>query len=293
MVFDEFHERNIYADVSLALALRTQKNLRPDLAIAVCSASMDSDAISAYLGGAEKFECGARLFPVETEYAPPKDRDSKIWDCAAREFDRLAREESDGSFLIFMPGVYEINKTVAKISASPRSKGFDVFALHGDLPPERQDRILADTGRRKVIVATNVAETSLTIEGVRFVIDSGLARVARFDPNRGVNTLLCERISLASATQRAGRAGRTAAGRVVKLWRKGDEEYFADSALAFGGGRLARLPRPLRKTADGVANPRGGDAQNTRRNRLARAHYKARPRHGVVPDRAALRKAFD
>lgn len=226
VVFDEFHERNIYADVSLALALRTQKNLRPDLAIAVCSASMDSDAISAYLGGAEKFECGARLFPVETEYAPPKDRDSKIWDCAAREFDRLAREESDGSFLIFMPGVYEINKTVAKISASPRSKGFDVFALHGDLPPERQDRILADTGRRKVIVATNVAETSLTIEGVRFVIDSGLARVARFDPNRGVNTLLCERISLASATQRAGRAGRTAAGRVVKLWRKGDEEYF-------------------------------------------------------------------
>ena len=91
VVFDEFHERNIYADVSLALALRTQKNLRPDLAIAVCSASMDSDAISAYLGGAEKFECGTRLFPVETEYAPPKDRDSKIWDCAAREFDRLAR----------------------------------------------------------------------------------------------------------------------------------------------------------------------------------------------------------
>ncbi|MBQ6534738.1 MAG: DEAD/DEAH box helicase [Opitutales bacterium] len=227
VVFDEFHERNIYADVSLALALRTQESLRPDLAIAVCSASMDSAAIAEYLGaGAKTFSCGSRLFPIEIEYAPPKKPDEKIWERAAREFDRLAREEGEGNFLIFMPGAYEIGKTMSLILANPRSKGFGVFALHGDLPPEKQDAALAPDGRRKVIVSTNVAETSLTIDGVRFVIDSGLARVARFDAARGVNTLLCERESLANAEQRAGRAGRTSPGRAVRLWRKSDEIYF-------------------------------------------------------------------
>lgn len=225
IVFDEFHERNLYADISLALAMRTREILRPDLLLAVCSASMDSDSIAEYLGGARKFECGSRLYPVDIEYAPPP-RDCKIWDAAAREFDRIAREEPEGNFLVFMAGAYEIGKTVSKILECPRAKGFEVCALHGELPPEKQDAVLADNGRRKVIVATNIAETSLTISGVRFVIDSGLARVARFDPARGVNTLLCERISLASATQRAGRAGRTCAGRVVRLWRKSDEEYF-------------------------------------------------------------------
>ena len=227
IVFDEFHERNIYADVSLALALRTQEKLRSDLALVVCSASMDSQSIADYLGDSAKiFSCGTRLFPIEIEYTPPKSQDEKIWDIASRQFDRLAREETDGSFLIFMPGAYEIGRTVARILENPRSNSFDVFALHGDLPPERQDKILSDSGKRKVIVSTNIAETSLTIEGVKIVIDSGLARVARFDSARGVNTLLCERISLASATQRAGRAGRTQSGRVVRLWRKNDEMYF-------------------------------------------------------------------
>ena len=227
IVFDEFHERNIYADISLALALRTQETLRQDIAIVVCSASMDSEAIAEYLGDDTKeLSCGTRLYPVDIEYAPPKTQDEKIWELASRQFDRLAREEPEGSFLIFMAGAYEIGKTVSRILENPRSNSFDVFALHGDLPPERQDKILANTGRRKVIVSTNIAETSLTIEDVKFVIDSGQARVARFDSARGVNTLLCERISLASATQRAGRAGRTSAGRVVRLWRKTDEMYF-------------------------------------------------------------------
>ena len=226
IVFDEFHERNIYADISLALALRSQEKYRPDMVLAVCSASMDSSAIADYLGDARIFECGSRLYPIDVEYSPPKMQGAKVWELAAAEFERLARAENDGSFLIFMPGAYEIGKTVSLILESPRSKGFDVFALHGDLPPAQQDKILSDNGRRKVIVSTNVAETSLTIEGVRFVIDSGLARVARYDAARGVNTLLCERVSLASATQRAGRAGRTSAGRVVKLWRQSDEQYF-------------------------------------------------------------------
>ncbi len=227
IIFDEFHERNIYADISLALAIRTQQQFRPDLAIAVCSASMDSDAIAEYLGESTKvLSCGTRLFPIQVEYAWARNHSDKVWDLAAKEFDRLAREEKEGNFLIFMAGVYEIGKTVSKILENPLSNSFDVFALYGDLPAEKQDKILTDSGRRKIIVSTNVAETSLTIEGVRFVIDSGQARVARFDAVRGVNTLLCERISLANATQRAGRAGRTSSGRAVKLWRQSDEIYF-------------------------------------------------------------------
>lgn len=227
IVFDEFHERNIYADISLALALRSQETLRKDIVIAVCSASMDPDALVKYLGdSAEKLECGSRLFPIDIRYSPPKDRSAFIWDCAAREFERLARESDSGNFLVFMPGVYEISKTVSRILASPMSKGFEVYALHGDLEPRAQDKILSKSSGRKVIVSTNVAETSLTIEGVEYVIDSGLAKVARFDPARGVNTLLVERVSLASATQRAGRAGRTSPGVAVRLWRQNDEISF-------------------------------------------------------------------
>lgn len=227
VIFDEFHERNIYSDISLALALRAQESVRPDLCIAVCSASMDSDRLREYLGETSKrFECGTRLFPIETEYAPPRMQGAPVWDCAVREFERLMRQGEEGNFLIFMPGAYEIGRTVSRLMENPHAKGMDVFALHGDLPPQMQDKILAPSERRKVIVSTNVAETSLTIDGVRVVIDSGLARVARFDPARGVNTLLVERISLASATQRAGRAGRTAPGRAVRLWRQGDEIAF-------------------------------------------------------------------
>lgn len=224
IVFDEFHERNIYADVSLALALKTARELRPDLIIAACSASMDTASLASFLN-AETLESGGRLFPVETRYAPYK-REENVWDIATREFEKLAREFDEGNFLIFMAGAYEISRTVSRIIASPASRGFDVFSLHGDLPAEKQDAILAPSIARKVIVSTNVAETSLTIEGVKFVIDSGQVKVSRYDSTRGVNTLLVERASLASATQRAGRAGRTSAGVAVRLWRQRDEEAF-------------------------------------------------------------------
>ena len=240
VVFDEFHERNIYADISLALALRAQRGPRPDLAIAVCSASMDSSALFEYLGGdsgCAAFSCSSRMFGLDISYAPPRSRDSAVWDCAREQFERLARSSDSGNFLIFMPGAYEISRTVGCILRSSASKGFDVLALHGDLPPGEQDKVLAPGTRRKVIVSTNVAETSLTIEGVRFVIDSGLARVARYDPARGVNTLLVERVSLASAAQRAGRAGRTAPGTVVRLWRESDEASFE----RFTASEISRL----------------------------------------------------
>lgn len=227
IVLDEFHERNIYADISLALAMRCRRELRPDLILAVCSATMDSAALANHIG-AEVLECAGRPFPIEILHAPPR-RDEAVWDCAAREFERLARNSDSGNFLIFMPGAYEISRTIGRLSGNPAARGFEIFALHGDLPPEHQDKILAPSRARKIIVSTNVAETSLTIDGVRFVIDSGLAKVARFDAARAVNTLLVERISLASATQRAGRAGRTAPGVASRLWRKSDEQYFERS----------------------------------------------------------------
>ncbi len=227
IVFDEFHERNIYADISLALAVRAQEKMGAKFVIAVCSASMDSDSLLTYLGDdAQKFECSGRLFPIDITYAPPRDLRTPIWEQASRQFAQMVSNGADGSFLIFMAGVYEISRTISKISEHPSSKGFDVLALYGDLPPERQDKILAKSNRPKVIVSTNVAETSLTIDGVKNVIDCGLARVARYDCARGVNTLLSERISLASAAQRAGRAGRTCAGRAVRLWRREDEAFF-------------------------------------------------------------------
>lgn len=227
IVFDEFHERNIFGDISLALALNSQKKHRPDLVLAVASASMDSGSVLGLLGdGAESLECGSRMFPVDIRYAPAPPSAGKIWDAAALEFSRLAREGSDGNFLIFMPGAYEISKTISALKKIPAASDFDIYPLHGSIPADLQDRAVQESARRKIVVATNIAETSLTIGGVKYVIDSGLAKVSRYDPSRGVNTLLTERISLASALQRAGRAGRTSAGVAVRLWKKSDEADF-------------------------------------------------------------------
>src|SRR5439155_5510437 len=140
-----------------------------------------------------------------------------IRELAADELERVA-PRTEGDVLIFMPGKYEIGRTISAVRASRVSDRFVVLPLHGELPPAEQDAALAHYERRRAIVSTNVAETSLTIDGVRVVIDSCLARIARFDPRRGINTLLVEKISRASADQRAGRAGRTAPGRCLRLW---------------------------------------------------------------------------
>ena len=157
--------------------------------------------------------------PVDIEYLPRPFRpeDVAVWDVAADELERLAGE-TEGDVLIFMPGAYEIHRTIDAIRQSRVGSEFVVLPLHGELPVADQDAALATYGKRKVVVSTNVAETSLTIDGVRVVIDSGLARIARFDPYRGINTLLVEKISRASADQRAGRAGRTAPGIALRLW---------------------------------------------------------------------------
>lgn len=227
IVFDEFHERNIFSDISLALALKTSAQKRRDLVMAVCSASMDTDLILEALGaGAIKLECQTRTFPISISYSPLRDRNERVWDRAADKFRKIARETSDGNFLIFMAGAYEISRTISAIQKTPEASKFDVLALHGSLSSSMQDRVLEPSEKRKVIVATNIAETSLTVEGVKFVIDSGFAKVSRYDNVRAVNTLFSERISYASAVQRAGRAGRTAAGVCVRLWRKSEEADF-------------------------------------------------------------------
>ena len=232
VVFDEFHERNLFSDISFALVLKSVLSRRKDLAVFVCSASFDADEILKFLGdGAVSLECESRLYPVDIEYAPLRGQTEKIWDRAALEFERLARENPSGDFLIFMPGSYEISRTISAILKMPSSRGMEVLPLHGSLSGAMQDRAVAKSERRKVVVATNIAETSLTIDGVKFVIDSGFARVARYDFSRGVNTLYVERISHASAVQRAGRAGRTSAGIAVRLWRKNEESDFSPYLL--------------------------------------------------------------
>jgi ATP-dependent helicase HrpB len=219
VVFDEFHERHLYGDISLARALQIQKTTRPDLKILVMSATLDAAVLRDYLAPCEILTSQGRSFPVKIEHlsrAADFEREP-VWDVAARECVRVAAE-TPGDLLVFMPGAYEISRTVQAVQGERTLRDFVAFPLHGELPPDAQDRAVARYDKRKIIVSTNVAETSLTIDGVTAVIDSGLARVARYDPHRGINTLLIEKISAASADQRAGRAGRTAPGMCVRLW---------------------------------------------------------------------------
>ena len=219
IVFDEFHERHLYGDISLARALQIQQTLRPDLKVVVMSATLDAGVLRRYLAPCEVLLSEGRSYPVRIEYLAKavNFEHEPVWEVAARECARVA-EATSGDFLVFMPGSYEIGRTVQAIQCARELRDFVVFPLHGELPPEQQDRAVARYEARKIIVSTNVAETSLTIDGVTTVIDGGLARVARYDPHRGINTLLIEKVSVASADQRAGRAGRTAPGVCVRLW---------------------------------------------------------------------------
>ena len=219
IVFDEFHERHLYGDISLARAMQLQQTVRPDLKLIVMSATLDAGLLKTYLAPCEVLVSQGRSFPVRIEYLPKAVNfdQEPVWDVVARECERIAGEVK-GDMLVFLPGAYEISRTVQAIQGVRALRDFVTFPLHGELPPDQQDRAVARYDARKIIVSTNVAETSLTIDGVTAVIDSGLARVARFDPHRGINTLLIEKISAASADQRAGRAGRTAPGVCVRLW---------------------------------------------------------------------------
>jgi ATP-dependent helicase HrpB len=225
ILFDEFHERHLYGDITLARALDLQETARHDLKIAVMSATLDTARLELYLGSCAVIESEGRMFPVEMRYAskPAYLEKRPVWEVAAEAFGDFVREGGEGDVLIFMPGGFEIAQTLEALRREEASRGFVLLPLHGELPPREQDEAVARYERRKVVVATNVAETSLTIDGIRCVIDSGMARIPRFDPYRGLNTLLVEKISRASADQRAGRAGRTAPGVCLRLWS--EEEH--------------------------------------------------------------------
>lgn len=226
LLFDEFHERHLYGDITLARALDVQEASRPDLRLAVMSATLDADLLAQYLKPRVLTSEG-RTFPVEVKYAAePSYTDKRpVWDQAADAFSRYVRSGGEGDVLVFMPGGFEISQTIEAIRHTDESKGFILLPLHGELSPNDQDAAVARYRQRKVVVSTNVAETSLTIDGVRLVIDSGLARIPRFDANRGINTLLVEKISQSSADQRSGRAGRTAPGVCMRLWSRDEHAH--------------------------------------------------------------------
>jgi ATP-dependent helicase HrpB len=219
LIFDEFHERHLYGDITLARALDIQESRRSDLLILVMSATLDAGALEKYLRPCIVLRSEGRMYPVAVDYLPRRlgINPPPVWDLAADAF-AVSQKSNGGDVLVFMPGGYEINRTIEAIRQRPESRGCLLLPLHGELTPRDQDAAVARYDQPKVVVATNVAETSITIDGVRTVIDSGLARIPRYDPNRGINTLLIEKISRASAEQRAGRAGRTAPGRCVRLW---------------------------------------------------------------------------
>ena len=216
LVFDEFHERSLHADLGLALALHSRSLVRPDLRVLVMSATLDGAAVARLLNDAPVIAAGGRAFPVATRYRPPREG-VRLEDSVGAAV-RAALEEEPGDVLVFLPGAAEIRRVRERLDGlGPR---IQVAPLYGDLSAEAQDAAIQPSapGRRKVVLATSIAQTSLTIEGVRVVIDSGLARVPRFSPRTGMARLATVRVSLASADQRRGRAGRVAPGACYRLW---------------------------------------------------------------------------
>lgn len=236
LVIDEFHERHLDGDLCLAWAKAVQREHRPDLRIIVMSATIAPGPLKDFMAPCEVFDSEGRTFPVEIGYQTPlKDKagfPEAVWDQAARAAeDLIVKRKADGDLLVFMPGGHEIRKTIAAVSGRGFARGFRILPLHGELTPAQQDEVLQPGGSRRIIVSTNVAETSLTIEGVRAVIDGGLARVANYDVRRGINTLTVQKISRASADQRAGRAGRLGPGVCVRLWPEREHVNRAESDL--------------------------------------------------------------
>ena len=215
VILDEFHLRTLHLDEALALLEDVRTHLRPDLKLIISSATIDAGPIAEFLS-APCMEIPGRMFPVQIRYAPPAGRSLEMA-CRDAVEDGL-QFAGDGHVLIFLPGVYEIQRVAQQLASVARHHGMRICPLHGSQPLAEQAIAISPSQERKIILATNVAETSLTVDGVTLVIDSGLARYADYDPHRGINRLSTRRISQASAQQRAGRAGRTAPGTCIRLW---------------------------------------------------------------------------
>jgi ATP-dependent helicase HrpB len=234
VILDEFHERSLHTDMAAALLREVQQAVRDDLILIVMSATLEAEPVARFLGDCPIVRVEGRTFPVTIEYRgqPAGAAKASLADLVAGAVQDLVPASSGGGdVLAFLPGAEEIRRTGRQLEPLARDRDLLVLPLHGSLPAEEQTRALRPADRRKVILATNIAETSLTIEGVDTVIDGGLARVAGYDPQRGLDRLELQRISKASATQRAGRAGRTRPGRCVRLWSQRDELAMPDFEL--------------------------------------------------------------
>lgn len=252
VVLDEFHERHLEADLALALLKRLQQN-RPDLRILVMSATLDSEPVAQFLGGCPVLRSTGRQFDLSIDYTPYSP--APLQDQVRDALERVLREKEAGEVLVFLPGAEEIRR--AARTCEPIAHQFNriVLPLHGDLAPSEQDRAISPSPLPRVILATNIAETSITIDGVRSVIDSGLARMASYSSWTGLPALRVGRVSKASARQRAGRAARTGPGHVVRLYSQADYQRRADfESPEILRGDLAQLCLALR--AMGIKNPR-------------------------------------
>ncbi|MEO6596327.1 MAG: ATP-dependent helicase HrpB [Planctomycetota bacterium] len=226
---DEFHERHLEGDLALAMLAEARATVRPDLRLCVMSATLDPAPLRAFLPGCQTIEADGRLFPVQVVHLDRR-AESALEITVRTAVDR-ALDETNGDVLVFLPGTGEINRCQRELDNLARRRAVLVLPLHGRLEPGEQDRAIRPLPQRKVVLSTNVAESSLTIAGVTAVVDAGLARELRFDRGRGVDVLQLERISLASATQRAGRAGRTGPGICYRLWTAAEERGMPQRAL--------------------------------------------------------------
>jgi ATP-dependent RNA helicase HrpB len=251
ILFDEFHERTIEGDMALAFALEAQAGLREDLRLVVMSATLDGESVAQRIPGARRLRSEGRAFPVETCHLGD-DPQARLEDRMASAV-RRALEEEGGDILAFLPGTAEIRRTQDRVAGDPRAI---VLPLYGDLPLPEQDKAIRrdPQGRRKIILATSIAETSLTIDGVRVVVDSGLRRAPRFDPGSGMSRLVTIKASLAATAQRRGRAGRTEPGTCYRLWSAASERALpAFDAPEIEATDLA--PLALELAVWGIADP--------------------------------------
>jgi len=254
VIFDEFHERSLDADLGLALTLRTQSLVRPDLRLLVMSATLDGESVAALLGNAPILGSEGRVFPVETRYVPP--RSGTRMESAVVSVIRSALRDDTGDVLVFLPGAGEIRRIETLLAESDIASDAIVLPLFGALTHETQDRAIRPdpNGRRKVVLSTSIAETSLTIDGVRVVIDAGFSRVPRFSPRTGMTRLETVRVSRASADQRRGRAGRLAPGVCYRLWPEHEDLHLlANAPPEISNADLTPLALDL--AAAGVMDP--------------------------------------
>ena len=228
VILDEFHERSLHTDLALALLREVQQTVRDDLIVIVMSATLDADPVARFLGSCPVIRVEGRTFPVEIQHCPaarPASPDAIL----EAVTDVLTGSSDVGDILVFLPGAEEIRRAATRLGPLANRENRVVLPLHGSLSAEEQERPLRPSDRGKIVLATNIAETSLTIEGVRTVIDSGLARFAGYDADRGLDRLELGRISRSSAQQRTGRAGRTAPGRCIRLWSEREERGMAEA----------------------------------------------------------------